>query len=89
LSLTQKSNGKFLVSFVQSFSQKQMFILAWMAMGGLFAFMFYNYYRSRTRRNFRPPGERTPPKIRVDARQLAEPNHLPVKRSAEDLVKKR
>jgi hypothetical protein len=66
------SQDKFLVKFIESLSQKQLFFLIWSLIVGGFIFAMISHLRRTTRRNFRSPAEGTGPKITVDVRRLQD-----------------
>lgn len=46
-------NDKFLIHFIESLTKKDLFIGVWILGGALFAYLFWQYEKKRTRRNFK------------------------------------
>ena len=44
-----------IAQFFKGFTPKQLFIMAWIALGVVFVMLMMSFYRKRTRRNFREP----------------------------------
>lgn len=82
-------NEKFLVKFLHSFTDKQLFFALWAVMVGTFVMMLISFYRKQTRSNFRRPGDGPGPKIRVDVRKLEQPKtNMPVVVSKSEIKRK-
>jgi hypothetical protein len=81
----QKNDGKFLVNFLHSFTDKQIFFSIWAVIVGAFVLMLISYYRKQTRSNFRKPGDGPGPRIRVDQKRL-DPvkSNLPAKSAVQN-----
>jgi hypothetical protein len=81
--MSVNSKGKYLVRLLDSITPQHLFVLAWVAVGGIFLVLIWLNHRKTTRRNFRPLDDLGRPPVPVDTRRLpnAEPkaNHLPKK----------
>jgi len=51
----ENGKGKFLVDLLEGVTQRQMFVMFWVLMGGFFALLFWNHFRKLDQRNFKEP----------------------------------
>jgi hypothetical protein len=75
------------VELVQAMTRKEVFFLIWFAIVGTFSFLMVSFYRSNTRRNFRPPGDVPNPRGYFDPRRPGLPKDKSSERTPSGLPK--